>query len=85
MRGGAWAPRTRTGASLPTGSPPMNAAPLLQIDDQVAGRFAGFHVRGLQLVISLVDDASNTRKTAQTLGNPQGGRHVERGERRRMR
>ncbi len=52
--------------------PPLLVAPFLNIDDQVAGRYAGFHVRGLQLADSIADDASNTGKNAQTLGNPKG-------------
>ena len=52
--------------------PPMNPAPILQIDDQVAGRYAGFHVRGLQLVGSIASDASNTGRNGSSLVPPGG-------------
>ena len=53
--------------------PPMNAAsPFLLQDDQVAGRFAGFHVRGLQLVGGIASDASNVGKNASSLVAPGG-------------
>lgn len=48
------------------------ASPFLQIDDQVAGRFAGFHVRGLQLVGDIKSDASNTGKNPSSVVPPGG-------------
>ena len=39
---------------------------------QVAGRFAGFHVRGLQLANSIADDASNVGRNASSLVAPGG-------------
>jgi hypothetical protein len=51
--------------------PVMNAAsPFLRIDDQVAGRFAGFHVRGLQLVGGIGSDASNVGRNTSSLVAP---------------
>ena len=60
--------------------PPMNAAAPLRIDDQVKGRFAGFHVRGLQLVdpdgagdlTGIASDASNVGRNASSLVAPGG-------------
>jgi len=54
------------GAANPFGVDP----PVLQIDDQVTGRYAGFHVQGLQLVGSMVSDASNVGKNPP--GNESG-------------
>ncbi|MBI4293290.1 MAG: hypothetical protein HY661_17585, partial [Betaproteobacteria bacterium] len=44
----------------------------LAIDDQVRGRFAGFHVRGLQLADSISSDASNVGKNTSSLVAPGG-------------
>ena len=47
---------------------PFDAIPAaLQIDDQVTGRYAGFHVQGLNLVGNITSDASNVGM------NPPGG------------
>jgi hypothetical protein len=54
--------------------PPMNAeSPLLLQDDQVAGRQAGFHVRGLHRVGGIASDASNVGKNTSSLVPPGGG------------
>ncbi len=53
-------------------NPINNASPFLAIDDQVAGRFAGFHVRGLQLVGGIASDASNVGKNTSSLVAPGG-------------
>ncbi|MBI2217613.1 MAG: hypothetical protein HYU51_09980 [Candidatus Rokubacteria bacterium] len=53
--------------------PPMNLeSPFLKIDDQVRGRYAGFHVRGLQLAGTIASDASNVGRNASSLV-PSGG------------
>ncbi|MBI4292372.1 MAG: hypothetical protein HY661_12920, partial [Betaproteobacteria bacterium] len=55
------------------GLPSMNdASPFLRIDDQVAGRFAGFHIRGLQLADNISSDASNVGKNTSSLVAPGG-------------
>ena len=52
----------------PNREPPLNNVnPFLQNDDQVKGRFAGFHVRGLQLADNIASDASNVGKNASSL------------------
>lgn len=49
---------------------PFNAAdPNLQINNQVAGRFAGFQPLGLQLVTSIADDASFVGQNANNLAD----------------
>jgi hypothetical protein len=53
-------------------NPINNASPFLAIDDQVAGRFAGFHVRGLQLVGGIGSDASHVGRNASSLVPPGG-------------
>lgn len=59
--------------SVADGLPPMNdASPFLRTDDQVAGRFAGFHIRGLQLADSINSDAANVGKNASSLVAPGG-------------
>ncbi|MBI2316421.1 MAG: hypothetical protein HYU75_05215, partial [Betaproteobacteria bacterium] len=53
--------------------PPMNeASPFLKIDDQVKGRFAGFHIRGLQLADQISSDASNVGKNTSSVVAPGG-------------
>ncbi|MBI5342004.1 MAG: hypothetical protein HZB63_01525 [Deltaproteobacteria bacterium] len=47
-------------------------SPFLLIDDQVAGRNAGFHAKGLQLADGISDDASNTGNNASSLVPPGG-------------
>jgi len=55
------------------GLPEMNdASPFLRKDDQVKGRFAGFHIRGLQLAGTIGSDASNVGKNASSLMGPGG-------------
>lgn len=59
----------------PNRVPEMNdASPFLEIDDQVRGRFAGFHVRGLQLVNNINSDSSFTGRNANSLVAPGGSR-----------
>ena len=51
------------------GNPPH---PALAIDDQVASRWAGFHVQGLNLAGSIADDGSNAGKNGSSLVAPGG-------------
>lgn len=44
----------------------------LQIDDQVASRFAGFHPQGMQLVDSIADDGSFVGRNGNSLVPPGG-------------
>jgi len=50
---------------------PVN--PLLQVNDQVAERRAGFHAQGLELVESILDDASNVGRNTSSLAPAAGG------------
>lgn len=53
------------------GCDPLN--PLEALDDQVAGRYAGFHAQGMQLVGSIDSDASFVGKNANSLAPDSGG------------
>jgi hypothetical protein len=56
---------------LATPANPFNAPhPDLQIDDQVAGRYAGFHPQGLELVGSIASDSSWVGENASSLVAP---------------
>jgi manganese oxidase len=64
-----------TAAANPNPMPlPDEANPVLAAingpNDQVAGRFAGFHVQGMQLVGSIASDASNVGKNDTSLVGP---------------
>jgi hypothetical protein len=65
------APRANPFLPAAEGLPPVNgASPFLLIDDQVAGRVAGFHVRGLQLVDGIGSGASHVgRNTSSLVGS----------------
>jgi hypothetical protein len=56
------------------GCPPDN--PLLALNDQVAGRYAGFHAQGMQLVGDIGSDASFVGKNPNSLAVSSGGTAV---------
>jgi hypothetical protein len=56
----------------PAANPNNASHPLLQRDDQVADRNASFHVSGMQLVSSIVDDGSNVGLNASSVVAPGG-------------
>ncbi|WP_253261740.1 hypothetical protein [Ramlibacter montanisoli] len=46
----------------------------VQVDDQVRGRFVGFHAAGMELVDSIADDGSHTGANVSSLVAPGGSR-----------
>ena len=61
------------GSDLPTSDHPLNQRShegIANSDDQVAGRVAGFHPQGLELVKSIADDSSHVGRNDSSLAAP---------------